>query len=82
MEVVHPESLDDVGGQCPDTVTLGGTIYPCSDGESFEVSRGQAEALAGRYGVELSDIRVGGTCDATKSDGEVCGRELPCPYHD
>lgn len=22
------------------------------------------------------------TCDAVKSDGEVCGRELPCPYHD
>ena len=22
-----------------------------------------------------------GTCDAVKTDGEVCGRELPCPYH-
>lgn len=21
------------------------------------------------------------TCDTVKSDGEVCGRELPCPYH-
>lgn len=21
------------------------------------------------------------TCDVVKSDGEVCGRELPCPYH-
>lgn len=21
------------------------------------------------------------TCDAVKADGEVCGRELPCPYH-
>lgn len=21
------------------------------------------------------------TCDAVKSDGEVCGRELPCRYH-
>lgn len=22
------------------------------------------------------------TCEAIKSDGEVCGRELPCRYHD
>jgi hypothetical protein len=21
------------------------------------------------------------TCDAVKNDGDVCGRELPCPYH-
>lgn len=22
-----------------------------------------------------------GVCDAIKSDGDVCGRELPCAYH-
>ena len=22
------------------------------------------------------------TCEVVKSDGEVCGRELPCGYHD
>ena len=22
------------------------------------------------------------TCQVEKSDGEVCGRERPCPYHD
>jgi len=22
------------------------------------------------------------TCDVIKNDGEVCGRERPCPYHD
>jgi hypothetical protein len=21
------------------------------------------------------------TCQVVKTDGEVCGRELPCPYH-
>lgn len=21
------------------------------------------------------------TCDVVKTDGEVCGRDLPCPYH-
>lgn len=52
-------------------------------------------ALAESYGVEVQTIAVGedgdsaqsdgddsGTCTAVKSDGEVCGRELPCPYHD
>lgn len=24
---------------------------------------------------------VSGTCEAVKADDEVCGRELPCPYH-
>jgi len=23
-----------------------------------------------------------GTCEVEKSDGEVCGRDRPCPYHD
>jgi hypothetical protein len=23
----------------------------------------------------------GGTCQVEKADGEVCGRDLPCPYH-
>jgi len=22
------------------------------------------------------------TCEVEKSDGEVCGREKPCPYHE
>jgi len=22
------------------------------------------------------------TCDVVKGDGDVCGRERPCPYHD
>jgi hypothetical protein len=22
------------------------------------------------------------TCSVVKNDGDVCGRELPCPYHD
>ena len=29
-----------------------------------------------------SDSDEGETCGEVKSDGEVCGREKPCPYHD
>lgn len=25
--------------------------------------------------------KCGGDCPTVKTDGEVCGRELPCPYH-
>ena len=28
--------------------------------------------------VEAEDVE---TCKEVKSDGEVCGREKPCPYH-
>lgn len=28
---------------------------------------------------ECSDV---GTCTVVKSDGEECGRDRPCPYHD
>lgn len=28
------------------------------------------------------DGEQGDTCDTVKADGEVCGRERPCAYHD
>lgn len=95
MRVRHPESLEDVGGQCPDAVHLAGEAYDCADGSAFDVPERVADALAARYGVEVADIADGeetdstptdgdeiDTCETIKSDGEVCGRELPCPYHD
>jgi hypothetical protein len=35
-----------------------------------------ADAVRAFLGVDDAE-----TCDVVKSDGEVCGRELPCPYH-
>lgn len=41
----------------------------CDDRGEFErVSSGGGEGVA--------------TCTAEKTDGEICGRERPCPYHD
>lgn len=38
------------------------------------------------YADEVADaLGVGDepeTCTVEKADGDVCGRELPCPYHD
>ena len=49
-----------------------GTRYlGCSDHYADEVA-------------EFLDVSVdgdSGTCDEVKADGEVCDRELPCPYH-
>jgi len=53
---------------------------------TFEADAGAVRTLASAYGMEPSALRVDGdsggeTCDTVKQDGEVCGRDLPCPYH-
>lgn len=58
MQVRHPESLAEVGGECPDRVDLGGESFDCGDGSAFDASRAQAEALADRYGVDVASIAV------------------------
>lgn len=92
MRVRHPEALDGVGGECPDRVGVAGETYECSDGATFDVSEGQAAALADRYGVEVSDIAVGEEPSQDAPDAEICGAEMSdgstcerpadeCPYH-
>lgn len=43
--------------------------------------RGWLESFAAANDCDPEDLIVAKTCDTVKSDGEVCGRELPCPYH-
>lgn len=92
MEVSHPRAERDAS---PAAVTVGTDTYPvddagvidCPDERAHEV----AERLAEVYGLEPDDLvrEEDGPpdgdveyCDAIKTtDGEVCGRELPCPYH-
>lgn len=42
------------------------------------------EVREDEYDEIVCRVRGGGaeTCEAVKSDGEVCGREKPCSYHD
>lgn len=63
---------------------VGGNGYYIRDGPDFEndgdkavVGERTADRLTSRDDFEL----VIETCDAVKSDGDVCGRDLPCPYH-
>lgn len=56
-------------------------------GETVDVDEETAEYLVADWGFEhvdepeSDDVDDAETCTEVKSDGEVCGRELPCPYH-
>lgn len=82
MPVTHPHAGRDAS---PAAVTVGTTTYPVdSDGViqcPADKEESVADVLADAYDVDAADLLTGQTCDAVKSDGEVCGRDLPCPYH-
>jgi len=83
MRVTHPVALSD-DGHVDSTVYVNGDAVPVDDDGTFEVDDEHwLESFADRYGYDVADLRVdyGGTCDTVKSDGDVCGRDLPCPYH-
>lgn len=42
----------------------------------------RAAAIADAVGGTVADGDDTGTCRVVKSDGEVCGRDRPCRYHD
>ena len=46
-------------------------------GDEFTVTSEKAARLCERAGFE----RLEKTCQTVQSDGDVCGRELPCRYH-
>lgn len=81
MQVRHPRALADVAGHPPSAVSVDRTEYAIEDGIVDVPDEYVADRLASAYGLSVSDIRVTETCDVVKADGEVCGRELPCPYH-
>jgi len=81
MRIRHPRSLDgDPPGIAIDV--RGETVLPDEAGH-YDIGDHERwlDRYADSYGVDPADLVVGGTCDTVKADGEVCGRELPCPYH-
>lgn len=79
--VRHPRDRDDVAGHPAARVTVRGESYAIDDGRVELPTDADVQALADAHGVDPSDLRVTETCDVVKSDGEICGRELPCSYH-
>lgn len=56
----------------------------CERGETVATTPDHAASLVDTHGFER--VSAGGegaaACTVEKSDGEICGRERPCPYHD
>lgn len=68
----------------PARYSAGGVVF--EPGDVHDVSDGLAEHLLAMPFFEAVDVGDDGdesraTCETVKEDGEVCGRELPCPYH-
>lgn len=95
MHVYHPNAVRETGDDVDGAVDVGGEVVSVGDDETLDVTRAQAERLAERYGLALSDIRVEESadapseaaesdeiCGAEMSDGSICERPADeCPYH-
>lgn len=91
MRVTHPRALDEIAGRPPSRVDVRGTSVPVDDDGTFETDDvAWVRQFAAAHGVAPDNIIVdqegpppddSDTCQVVKTDGEVCGRELPCPYH-
>ena len=87
----HPAAVNDDLPTPPQAVTVGGDTVPVeADGTFTAASDAVVRPVADAYDMAVSDLRAdsdareppdGETCDTVKADGDVCGRELPCPYH-
>jgi len=90
MRVTHPAAdrgAAPAAAACPD-----GETRPLTDG-AVDCPAAVAEELAvrwaERYGTDAGALLAtegddpdAETCPVEKTDGEVCGRERPCRYHD
>ena len=86
MPVRHPLATRDAA---PAAVTVGTTTYAVRDGVvdcPIDREDAVADALAAAHDVPQDAVYEEDgppdTCTVTKTDGETCGRERPCPYHD
>lgn len=81
MRFRHPRAINgDPPGVAVDVD--GEVVTPDENGwYEADVSEPWLEQYASANGVSVSDLTDSGTCEEVKTDGEVCGRELPCAYH-
>jgi len=79
--VTHPRALEDVDGSPPARVSLGRERYDIDGGNVTVPDESHVRTLARAHGVDPDRLRENDTCDVVKGDGEVCGREKPCQYH-
>jgi len=70
-------------------VDVNGDHVPLDADGCFEAPASVAADIAAAHGLGVDVLRVDPppdadpeTCDVIKDDGEVCGRDRPCRYHD
>lgn len=88
MRVHHPVALADEG-VVDATVDVNGASVPVADDGTFDVpddATGWLDRWADGYGHDADELLADAvsetdTCQVEKNDGDVCGRDLPCPYH-
>jgi hypothetical protein len=82
MDLQHPYAVRDTTP--PSVVTVDGDDYRV-EGGTLTVPETVGEQLltawGARFDIDTGRLRVAETCTVEKNDGEVCGRDLPCPYH-
>lgn len=77
----HPRNVG-VDDPARFAVDVGGEHVPVDSDGCFETDdEAEVRAIAQAHGMTVDELRVDGTCEVVKADGDVCGRELPCPYH-
>jgi hypothetical protein len=84
-EYRHPRADPDTDAAWAADLGDGTVVSVDADGVFSAESDGAVRQLAAAYDTTPEDMRLTeelGTCDVVKQDGEVCGRETPCPYHD
>lgn len=88
MYVRHPRALEGDPPQI--AVDVNGSHVDLDADGIFEIpddARPWLERFAAAHGVDAEDLVVeddepsSDTCQVEMSDGETCGRELPCRYH-
>jgi len=65
----------------PGAVAFGAEEYAVADDGTIDCPDDVVDDVREHYADRYEWFDAAETCDAVKSDGEVCGRELPCSYH-
>lgn len=75
MQVRHPHN--------DDAVHVNGDMVATDGDGVFDAPERWVERWCDANGFDVSDVMVddADTCEVVKTDGEVCGRDKPCPYH-
>lgn len=77
VAAIEPIWCDECASDAPLRESTAG-----DEGETGAIEETGETAGAEETNLVDHDTDERGTCETIKSDGKVCGRDRPCPYHD